>query len=153
MAVETGRSDLIHDYTDTTSVPPDPQQARGRYRVAQGTVANGASDSSGSMYRLVDLPADCILMPLTQFDVENWGFAQVVVGTRDDTDALIDQTLATENIVTPIAFGDANHATPLWEMLGLSERPKSGIVSLWAHAEAGATGAGSMLFAIHYVEA
>lgn len=151
MAIVSGKSDLIHDFRDPTSSPPDPVQARGRQIAATGTVANAAADSSGSMYHLCDLPCDVILMPGTFFDVENWGFAQVVIGTRTDTDALVDQTLATEDIVTPIGQGDANHGKRLWEVLGLSESPRAPI-SLYAHAEANATGAGSMLFQIVYLD-
>lgn len=150
MAIIEGKSDLIHDYLDPSSVPPDPVQARGRLIVATGTVTNEATDSNTSMYHLVDLPSDCILQPGTFFDVENDGFAQIVIGTKTDTDALVDQTKATENIITPIANGDANHGKRLWEVLGLAADP-GGNISLWKHAEANATGAGSMLFAIHYL--
>ncbi|WP_289150264.1 hypothetical protein [uncultured Salipiger sp.] len=151
MAVVTTNSDLIHDFTDPDSVPPDPQRARGRIVVAIGTVANLSTDSSASMYHLADIPAEAILLPDTFFDVENWGFAQVVIGTRTDTDALVDQTKATETVVTPIAVGDANHGLALWEVLGLAEKPKDGVCQIWAHAEAAATGAGSMPFGIHYL--
>lgn len=150
MAVVETNSDLIHDYLDPGSVPPDPVQARGRLIVATGTVANAADDSNGSMYHLVDLPSDCILQPDTFFDVQNDGFAQIVIGTRGDTDALIDQTRATENTVSPIAAGDAHHGKRLWEVLGLAADP-GGNIGLYKHAEADATGAGSMPFAIHYL--
>lgn len=150
MAVVSGKSDLIHDYLDSTSSAPDPVQARGRLIVATGTLTNGAADSSASMYHLVDLPSDCILQPGTFFDVENDGFAQIVIGTRTDTDALVDQTRATGNTVSPIAVGDANHGKRLWEVLGLAADP-GGMIGLWKHAEANATGAGSMPFAIHYL--
>ncbi|GGH36341.1 hypothetical protein SAMN05444007_108251 [Cribrihabitans marinus] len=150
MAIVEGKSDLIHDYLDDASVAPDPVQARGRLIVATGTVTNAADDSNTSMYHLVDLPSDCILQPGTFFDVENDGFAQIVIGTRSDSDALIDQTKATENTITPIANGDANHGKRLWEVLGLAEDP-GGMIALWKHAEADATGAGNMPFAIHYL--
>jgi hypothetical protein len=150
MAIEQGKSNLIHNYLDPASVPPDPIEARGRVIVATGTLTNGAADSNTSMYHLVDLPSDCILQPGTFFDVENDGFAQIVIGTKTDTDALVDQTRATENIITPIANGDANHGKRLWEVLGMAADPKCNI-SLYKHAEADATGAGSMPFAIHYL--
>ncbi|MGR3456079.1 hypothetical protein [Pseudooceanicola sp.] len=151
MAVVSKKSDLIHDFTDPTSVPPDPQRARGRVVVALGTVANAADDSNLSMFHLADIPVDAILLPQTFFDVAGWGFAQVVIGTKTDTDALVDQAKATENIVTPFVQGDANHGKALWEVLGLAARPKYEKIGLWAHAEAAATGAGSMQFAIHYL--
>lgn len=150
MAVVSVKSDIVHDYLDANSTPADPVQIRGRLIVATGTVTNASDDSSASMYHLVDLPADCILQPGTFFDVENDGFAQIVIGTKTDTDALVDQTRATENIVTPIANGDANHGKRLWEVLGLAADP-GGTIGIWKHAEAGATGAGSMPFAIHYL--
>ena len=150
MAVVEEKSDLIHDYLDSASVPPDPVKARGRLIVATGAVVNLAADSNTSMYHLVDLPSDCILQPGTFFDVASDGFAQIVIGTKSDTDALVDQTKATENIVTPIANGDANHDKRLWEALGMAADP-GGNIGLWKHAEADATGAGSMQFAIHYL--
>jgi len=150
MAIVSGKSDLIHDFTDPTSTAPDPQQARGRIVVAVGTVANLASDSDTSMYHLADIPSIAILLPDTFFDVTNDGFAQIVIGTKSDTDALVDQTKATENVVSPIAQGDANHGAQLWEALGLAEDP-GGNISLWKHAEADAAGAGSTKFAIWYL--
>ncbi len=150
MAVVSEKSDLIDDRYDDTSVAADPAQARGRYIAATGTVANAADDSSASMYHLCDIPADAILHEDTFFDVQAWGFAQVVIGTKTDTDALVDQTKATENEVQPIAIGDANHGKRLWEVLGLSENP-GGMIGLWAHAEAAATGAGTMLFRVAYL--
>lgn len=149
MAVVTVNSDLILDRHDDTATAADPVQARGRYVSAMGTVANGASDSSGSMYHLADIPSDAILHEDTLVDVTNWGFAQVVVGTKTDTDALIDQTQATENLIDPIVFG-TGHGNRLWETLGLSEDP-GGVIGIWAHAEATATGAGTMLFRFAYL--
>lgn len=52
--------------------------------------------------------------------------------------------------VAPIANGDANHGKRLWEVLGLASDP-GGMIALWKHAAANATGAGSMPFAIHYL--
>jgi len=50
----------------------------------------------------------------------------------------------------PIAQGDANHGLRLWEVLGLAASP-GGNIALYAHAEANATGAGSMPFRIAYL--
>ena len=150
MAVVNEFSDLIRDPIANPIDPPSPAQARGRYISATGTVTNASDDSSASTYHLADIPADAILHEDTFFDVENWGFAQVVIGTKTDTDALVDQTKATENVVTPIAVGDANHGKRLWEVLGLSANP-GGNISLYAHSEAGATGAGTMLFRVAYL--
>ena len=150
MAVVTTLSDLIHDTFDLESVPPDPQRARGRVIFAIGTVANSATDSSGSTYVLADIPSNVLLHEDTFFDVAAWGFAQVLIGVEGDTDALVDQTKATENIVTPIAVGDAFHGKELWQVLGMAADPK-GKIRLIASAGAGATGAGSMPFRIAYI--
>lgn len=148
MAVVNGRSNLIPDHY-AGEIAPDPEIARGRPIVATGIVTNGAADSNLSMYHLADLPADCILDPRTIFDVENWGFAQVVIGTKTDTDALVDVARSAATSKAPIVFGDANHLKRLWEVLGLAESP-GGLIGIWAHAEAGATGAGNMPFEFHY---
>ena len=99
---------------------------------------------------LADIPSNAIVHEDTFFDVASWGFAQVVIGVEGDTDALVDQAKATENIVTPIAVGDANHGKELWEVLGMAADPK-GNIRLIASAEADATGAGSMPFRIAYL--
>jgi len=150
MPVANKSSDLIHDPMSPGSVPADPQKARGRLIVATGTVANASDDLNGSKFHLASIPSTALLHDDTAFDVENWGFAQVVIGTETDTDALVDQTKATENIVTPVAFGDAAHGKMIWEVLGLAKDP-GGHVEIWAHAEADATGAGSMPFRIAYL--
>lgn len=148
MAVETGKSDLIRDYLAGEGAP-DPMRLKGRRFIATGTVANGAADSNLSMYHLIDLPSDCILDEDTAFDVENWGFAQVVIGTQTDTDALLDVARSAATTQRPIAFGDTNHGKELWEVLGLAADP-GGEIGIWVHAEANATGAGSMPFQFSY---
>lgn len=149
MAVVSIKSNLVTDRA--ANVPnADPEYVRGRPVIATGTVANGASDSSGSKYHLVDIPAHAILDSRTAFDVENWGFATVSIGTESDVDALKQVLKSAGNTVSPIAFGDANHGKPIWQVLGLSAEPPSGMVSLYAHAIADAAGAGSMPFEIHY---
>lgn len=152
MAVVTSKSDLIHDYLDENSIQPDPARARGRLIIATGTVTNAADDSDTSSYHLADIPADAILHEDTFFDVENWGFAQVVIGTSVDTDALIDVLKSAANIQKPKVEGDANHGKMVWEMLGLASNP-GGNIALYAHAEAAATAAGSMPFRIAYLYA
>jgi len=127
----------------------DPARQKGRPIVAALTQTNAADDLSGSTFHLIDLPSDCILDRATQFQVQNWGFAAIRVGTRTDPEALISQTKATENVVTPVAKFGADHGKPLWEVLGLAANP-GGTIGLYAHAIANATGAGSMLAEIHY---
>lgn len=148
MPVVTKKSTLIAD-ADIGYHGADPELARGRPIVATGTQANAADDLSGSTFHLVDLPADCILDSRTAFDVENWGFATVSIGTQTDVDALVSVLKSAGNTVSPIAFGDANHGKALWEVLGLAASP-GGMIGLYAHAVANATGAGSMPFEVHY---
>ena len=150
MAVVESKSDLIHDPYDSASVPPDPEQARGRPVIATGTVANLSTDSNTSKYHLADIPADALLHEDTAFDVENWGFAAIRIGTYSDVDALAAVLKSAGNTVSPIAFGDANHGKRLWEVLGLAANP-GGNIGIYAHAIAGATGAGSMPFRIAYI--
>lgn len=127
----------------------DPAKARGRLIVTALTVINAATDSSGSTYLLGKFPSEAILDARTAFQVQNWGFAQVNIGTIDDIDALGTVAKASGNVYSPIAFGDARHGLPLWEALGLSASPGPEI-ELYAHASAAATGAGSMKAEIHY---
>lgn len=149
MAVVEVKSNLVGDYAANTQ-PADPELVAGRPIVATGSVANAAADNAGSMYHLADIPAYAILDSRTAFDVENWGFATVNIGTKDDATALTTVLKSAGNTVSPIAFGDANHGLPLWQVLGLAAEPASGVISLYAHGPADATGAGSMPFEIHY---
>jgi hypothetical protein len=142
-------SNIVKDYYNPASVEPDPALARGRMIVAALTQTNAADDLSGSSYHLIDLPSDCILDSATQFDVEDWGFAGIRVGTKTDIDALINQTKATANVVTPVAKFGANHGKALWQVLGMAADP-GGTIGLYAHGPANAVGAGTMLAEIHY---
>jgi hypothetical protein len=149
MAVVSTKSTLFKSASDPLGAEPKPELARGRPIIVNGSITNAADDSSASKYLLAELPSDCILLPQTFFDVEDWGFAGIRVGTFDDNDALITQTKATENIIDPITEGDAFHAMPLWQVLGISADP-GGVIGIYAHSVAGATGAGSMKFQIWY---
>jgi hypothetical protein len=148
MAVVNTKSNLFGDYLAGTD-NPDPELARGRAIMATGSVSNGATDSNLSTYKLASLPSNCILGSRTLFDVENWGFATVNIGTKDDIDALITIAKASGNTVTPVVFGDAKHGKRLWEVLGLAADP-GGMIDLYAHASADATGAGAMPFQFEY---
>lgn len=150
--IEEGKSDLIHDRFAVDSYPASPQNARGRIILATGTLANTAAALSSSTYHLADLPSNCLLHHDTFFDVENDGFAQIVIGTKTDTDAFVDVARSAGNIVSPIAQGDVNHGKELWEILGFAADP-GGVISLYKHAEADATGAGTMPFQIAYITA
>lgn len=149
MAVVKTKSDLFPDL-QAGGVTPDPARARGRSIAIAFTVANLADDSSLSQYHLCDIPADAILDSRTAFLVSGWGFATVNIGTRTDVDALVTVAKSAGATVAPIAFGDAKHGLPAWEALGLAAAPDNGVIGLYAHATAGATGAGSMKGEVHY---
>jgi len=150
MAIVNGKSNLIHDPYNPASVPPDPAQARGRLVVMTGILLNAASDSNGSMWHLADLPATCLIDEGTKFDVQNDGFAQIVIGTETDTDAFVDVARTTGATHQPVVFGDARHGLRLWQILGLPSNP-GGNIALYKHAEANATAAGNMPFVIKYI--
>lgn len=150
MAVVTSNSDLYRDDLSTDN-PVEAMRLKGVLRASIGSVANLATDSSGSMYKLGEIPSYAILSEDTFFDVENWGFAQVVIGTKTDTDALLDVARSAATTQSPIAIGDANHGKRFWEVLGLAADP-GGVIPLYAHAEAGATGAGTMLFRLAFYD-
>lgn len=149
MAVENLQSAL---YRDPQSGAPllDPMLKAGRLILATGVVAHAADASTLSTYRLCSLPADCILHPLTYFDVTDYGFAAVRIGTQDDVDALVSQLQSAADIIQPIANGDANSQLRLWEVLGLAANP-GGVIDLYAHAIAGAAGAGKIEFQVAYI--
>lgn len=148
MAVVSGKSNLIADYL-SGAAGLDPEFSRGRPIMAQGSVSNASTDSNLSKYHLADIPSHAVLGDRTAFDVENWGFAAIRIGTADDVDALASVLKSAGNTVSPIAFGDANHGKALWEVVGLAADP-GGVISIYAHAIANATGAGSMPFRIEY---
>jgi hypothetical protein len=124
----------------------DPVRQRGRMIVAAGAMANAADDSSESSFHLADLPSDCVLDVSTAFQVENWGFAAIRIGTRSDVDALAAVLKSAGNVVAPVGQFETR---PLWQHLGLAADP-GGTIGIYAHAIANATGAGSMLFRIAY---
>lgn len=143
------KSDLFRDYL----ADEDPREApltKARYYAATGNITIAADALTDSRWLLAELPAECILHEETFFDVENLALAAVRIGTADDVEALVSQTQATENTVTPIEVGDANHGKRLWEVLGLAENP-GGHIPLYLHAIAGSTGAGSMPFRLSYL--
>jgi hypothetical protein len=128
----------------------DPALARGRLVVITGVRTNAATDSSGSKYFLASVPSDAYLDNLTEFHVANDGYAAIRIGTVAVVDALVSQTKATENIIRPVVTGNAKWNKPLWELLGFSADP-GGVIGLWKHAIADATGAGTFNFRIAYL--
>ncbi|MFN3953215.1 MAG: hypothetical protein ACK4LQ_02100 [Pararhodobacter sp.] len=148
MSVVNQKSNLFADRL-LDEVVPDPARARGRPIVIAGRAENAADDSEGSKYLLFEAPSDCIVDPRTAFQVENTGFAAIRIGTRTDPEALVSQLKSAENVATPVAQFDANHGLPLWQVLGLEADP-GGNIGIYQHAIANATGAGHLLFEIHY---
>jgi len=142
MAIVKGKSDIL-------SADADPAKARGRPIVTTFTVTNAATDSNTSRYHLCDLPSCAILDARTAFQVQNWGFAAIRIGTYDDVDALVAVLKSAGNVVSPVVQFDAKHGKPLWEVLGLAADP-GGQIGLYAHAIADSTGAGSMMGEVHY---
>lgn len=145
MAIVNLKSDLYRDELAGGQVP-DFMQVSGRLYQAVGTLTNGSGDSAGSTYRICDVPSDAILTTLCAFDVENWGFADVRIGTLEDVDALVSAARVDAVTQLPVLFG-VNHTQRAWEHLGLAADP-GGHIPLYAHAVADATGAGSMPFRV-----
>ena len=143
------RSSLFKPASDPLGPEPKPELARGRPIIATGTVANGVGELTGSKYLIAELPSDAILLPATFFKVDTWGFADIRIGTFTDPIALVNQLRSAAAIVQPIANGDARHGQPLWQALGLAADP-GGVIGLYFHAIATATGAGISRFAVHY---
>jgi hypothetical protein len=148
MAVVSGKSDLIADLRLSKVVAP-PSRARGRSICAAGSLTHAADDSNLSKWHLCDIPADAILDSRTAFktDTMNCG-ANIAIGTKTDVDALY--TGAKGAALQPIAFGDAKHGLPAWQVLGLAARPADNTIGIYMHALANATLAGSAKFEVHY---
>ncbi len=149
MPIVKVKSDLFED-RDAGVRTPDPERKQGRPIVAAGTATNTDTDLAGSTYHLADLPAEAILDAATIFKVDGWGFATVSIGTQDDADALISVARSAGANVSPITRLGAQHGLPLWQVLGLAAAPANGIIGLYAHGPANATGAGTMPFELHY---
>ncbi len=149
MAIVTGYSDLRTDLR-TSKVVPRPARARGRGICVAGTVTHAATDSNTSKYWLCDIPADAILSRFTAFKTDTWSMgANIGIGLEGDNDALY--TGAKGAAIAPIALGDAKHGLPAWQVLGLAARPASNVLSLYLHALADATAAGSAKFEVWYM--
>lgn len=131
----------------------DPLLARGFARRATGKVLNAADDASGSKYKLIELPSHVILAEATIFDVENWGFADIRIGRFDTAGAgaLVSATKISAVTQSPVTARLAADGKRVWERLGLAADP-GGVVGIWAHAIAAATGAGEMPFVVEWID-
>lgn len=148
MPVVQRKSDLFAD--KIAEIPaPDPARARGRPIVAAFTATNAADDSLGSTYLLASLPSDCILDSRTWFKVDDTGFAAIRIGTLGDPEALVNVAKSAGAMVEPVARGGADHAKPLWEVLGLAADP-GGFIDIYQHGIANATDAGTLQGEFHY---
>lgn len=150
MPVTSKKSDLFRNELLNGDVI-DNSKVRGRVRVATGIMANAADDLNTSKFLLAKVPSHALLHTDCAFDVENWGFAAIRIGTESDVDALVSVAKSAGTSVTPVVFGDAKHGLELWQVLGLSADPR-GEIGIWAHAIADATGAGNMPFRISWIE-
>lgn len=140
---------IVKKKSDILSADPDIAKANGYARCIAATLTNAADDLSGSTYRIGSLPSCAVLDARTAFQVQNWGFAAIRIGTAANPAALVSVLKSAGNVVSPIVQFDARHGLPLWSVLGLAEDP-GGMIDLYAHAIANATAAGSMLVEIHY---
>lgn len=152
MPVVTGKSNIVRDYVSGDDAP-DPRLERGRLYISTGTVANAATDSQNSKYRLASLPSDCILHPDTKFHVSSWGYADIRIGTLTDVAALASVLKSAGATVSPIVAGDvAKHGKELWQILGLAADP-GGEIDIYAHGSVAApVAAGTMLFSIVMID-
>jgi hypothetical protein len=150
MAVVSKKSTLYRDEQAGGAVP-DALIVSGITRRAVGEIANAADDSNLSMYKICTIPSWAYFHPETIFDVENWGFAAVRIGTKTDVDALLSVATTAATTQSPITARAAASGDRVWETLGLSEDPAE-MIDLYAHAIAGATGAGVMKFCVAWVD-
>jgi len=147
--IVTGRSNVVHDYLDPASIPPDTMLIRGQNRIVTLTATNAASDNAGSRYKLCAIPSNALMDETTAFQVQNWGYATVQVGTQANPTSLLNVAKSAAAVQTPFVFGDANHGKRLWEILGLAADP-GGEIMLWATGPADATAAGTIKAKVVY---
>lgn len=150
MAIVTVKSDLYRNEMAGGAVL-DALKAKGVVRRATGKVLNGATDSAGSIYRLIKLRSDVILGAGTFFHNQNWGFATTQVGVVGAAAALFTKATSATTTESPITGIEAASGQRLWEQLGLGADPK-GEIELVAIAAANATGAGNMPFQIEWID-
>lgn len=150
MAVVNVKSDLYR--AEQTGGPvPDALKVKGVRRRATGIVANAASDSAGSVYRLIRLRSDVILAEQTFFHNAGWGFATTQVGVVGTPAGLFTKTTSASTTESPVTGIKAVSGQRLWEQLGLAADPK-GEIELVAIAAANATGAGVLRFGIDWLD-
>ena len=140
---------ITNKKSDILSADPDSAKANGVLRFVAATLTNAADDLLGSKFKIASLPSCAVLDALTGFQVQNWGFADIRIGTAGNPAALVSVLKSAGNVVNPIERFDAKHGKPLWNALGMADDPGC-MIDLYAHAIANATGAGSMKVEIAY---
>lgn len=151
MAIVTLKSTIFGTVGVAGYTAPAGASRDGKVHRITGSVANAATDNSGSKYLLAELPWSAILHPTTAIRTDGWGFAQAVVGTDEAPTGLLN---AVKGVSTtgqlPIAIFDAKWGKPLWQALGLAAMPTNGPAKLYAKGVADAAGAGTLYFDISY---
>lgn len=144
MAVEKVKSDLYRNQL-TGGAIPQAQKAHGRIHAVTGTVTHDAAASSGSTYKLGEVPSGAMVHPDTIFQADGWKFTDLRIGTLTDVPALVSVAVAAATTQSPVAALDANHGKAWWEVLGIAADP-GGMIAIYAHAIGAASAAGSMKF-------
>lgn len=150
MAVVTTPSSAYSTGAGASFVPVDNTVSAATLRVASGTVANAATDSQNSVYKLAQIPSTAILSRHTLIDLQNLGFAACKVGVPGAIAGLLTvaDVSALSAASAPITLGSAKWNKPLWEACGLSADP-GGFLDIIITCDGGnATGAGDVDFEI-----
>lgn len=150
MPIVTVKSDLYRAEQIGGAVP-DARKVRGVRRSAFGRIVNAATDSSGSVYKLIRLHSDVILGRNTLFHNESLGFATTRVGIVGSLAALFTKTTSASTTESPVTAIEEAAGTRLWQHLGLSANPNAEIELVFG-AAADATGAGSMNFCLEWID-
>lgn len=151
MAVVNVNSDLF-PASGAVNTAVDPQRARGGLRSAHFTIANAATDSSGSAYKLCTIPADAILAKSGEMRTDTWGFATVNLGTLASAPTALATAArgAATTLLAPQTAALDCVGQAAWQQLGLAAAPANNQIEIYAFASAAATGAGSMNGHIDY---
>lgn len=150
MAIREVKS-TVFGVTGAGYTAPNSVSLAGKITRICGEVANLSTDSAGSTYLLCNVPSNWIMLPESLILVDGWGFAQCVLGVKQDTDILLDilesnAEAAGDPIITK--FG-SNWNKPFWEQCGLAADPLAPL-QLQLIGEANAAGAGAASFDLHF---
>ena len=153
MAIVNVQSSFFPAMVSGIWTPPFAASRDGKDHVIQGTVANGATDSSGSTYKLFTLPWTAILLPDAAFRTDGWGFAQVQIGPAEAPLGLLN---AAKGVSTtgqlPVTIFGTRWNQPFWQACGLASIPTDKpFCDVIVTTIAGATGAGTMSFYVPFV--